>query len=121
MEKLGVQLGTTNTDNSSQNRAALHQALVRYKNNSIKKKTVLSHVAKLLIDKALKGDMPAIKEIADRLDGKPTQAITGPSGEPITLVERVIVVQAIEPLADQGNVIEGEVVHDKQYLRTDDQ
>ena len=121
MAKLGAQFGNTNAANGSQFRDALHQALVRYKNNSIKKKTVLSHIAKLLIDKALKGEMPAIKEIADRLDGKPTQAITGPSGEPITLVERVIVVQAIEPLADQGNVIEGEVVQDKQYLRTDDQ
>ena len=38
--------------------------------------------------------MPAIKELIDRLDGKPMQAISGPDGEPITVVQRVIVQQS---------------------------
>lgn len=34
-----------------------------------------------------KGDVPAIKEIADRLDGKVTQGISGPDGGPIQTVD----------------------------------
>jgi hypothetical protein len=37
----------------------------------------LRKVADALVDKALTGDVPAIKEIADRLDGKVPQAIEG--------------------------------------------
>lgn len=33
------------------------------------------------------GEVPAIKEIADRLDGKVTQAISGPGGGPIQTVD----------------------------------
>ena len=103
----GAQPGNRNAAKGSQFRDALYKALIRYKSKTIKRKKALHHIAEALIDKAIDGDMPAIKEIADRLDGKPAQAITGPQGEPITLVERVIVVQAIE---QDGNVIEGEVV-----------
>ena len=103
----GAQPGNRNAAKGSQFRDALYMALIRYKSKTIKRKKALHHIAEALIDKAIDGDMPAIKEIADRLDGKPAQAITGPQGEPITLVERVIVVQAIE---QDGNVIEGEVV-----------
>ncbi|CAN7391126.1 DUF5681 domain-containing protein [Neorhizobium sp. LjRoot104] len=34
-----------------------------------------------------KGEVPAIKEIADRLDGKVTQGISGPNGGPIQTVD----------------------------------
>jgi hypothetical protein len=34
-----------------------------------------------------RGDVPAIREIADRLDGKVTQAISGPDGGPIPTVD----------------------------------
>ncbi len=37
----------------------------------------LRRVAEALVDKAMTGDVPAIKEIADRLDGKVPQAIEG--------------------------------------------
>ena len=50
--------------------------------------------------------MQAIKEVADRMDGKPAQAITGLQGKPIALVERIIVVQGL----DQPEAIDGEVV-----------
>ncbi|RWX78279.1 hypothetical protein EPK99_06505 [Neorhizobium lilium] len=33
------------------------------------------------------GEVPAIKEIADRLDGKVTQAISGPDGGPIQTID----------------------------------
>lgn len=37
----------------------------------------LRKVADALVDKAMTGDVPAIKEIADRLDGKSLQAVDG--------------------------------------------
>ena len=40
-------------------------------------------------------DVP-IQELIDRLDGKAAQSITGIEGDPITLVQRVIVQQVTE-------------------------
>ena len=41
----------------------------------------LDELADKLISKGLEGDIPAIKEIGDRLDGKPAQAIIGDADE----------------------------------------
>jgi hypothetical protein len=41
----------------------------------------LRAIADALIASAMAGDMQAIKEIGDRLDGKPAQAIVGEDGE----------------------------------------
>lgn len=47
-------------------------------------KTKLRAVADALVDKAMAGDVQAIKEIADRIDGKVPQAIGGdPEGSPL--------------------------------------
>lgn len=45
----------------------------------------LRRVASALIDKAASGDVPAIREIADRLDGKVPQGHEGADGGPITV------------------------------------
>lgn len=52
----------------------------------------LRQVADALVKKAITGDVPAIKEIADRLDGKPAQAVehSGRDGGAIELVTGVI-------------------------------
>ena len=50
----------------------------------------LRRVADALVDKAMTGDVPAIKEIADRLDGKVPQAVVGDDDlDPIRLVQRI--------------------------------
>ena len=46
----------------------------------------LHKVANALYDKAASGDVSAIKELGDRLDGRATQEITGDSDQPITIV-----------------------------------
>jgi len=53
----------------------------------------LREIARTHIEKAAAGDMQAIKELADRLDGKPAQALehSGPDGEPIIKVVNEIV------------------------------
>ena len=55
--------------------------------------TKLRDVADALLSKAISGDVPAIKEVADRLDGKVPQGIEGDSENPIAveLIRRVIV------------------------------
>lgn len=40
----------------------------------------LRRLADALVEQALAGDVAALKEIGDRLDGKPAQAITGHDG-----------------------------------------
>ena len=40
-------------------------------------------VARALLDKAESGDVQAIREVADRLDGKPAQEVMGEDGGPL--------------------------------------
>jgi hypothetical protein len=56
-------------------------------------KVMLAQIAEALVDKAKAGDVAAIREVADRLDGKATQLIGGDEdAAPIFhRIERVIV------------------------------
>lgn len=45
----------------------------------------LEKLADSLVAKGLEGDVPALREIGDRLDGKPTQAITASGSITLTL------------------------------------
>lgn len=47
-------------------------------------------IARALLDKAITGDVQAIKEIGDRIDGKPAQAITGDDElDPIRVIQEI--------------------------------
>jgi len=50
-------------------------------------RAALPDIAKAVVDAALKGELWAIQEIGNRLDGKPAQAVevSGPDGDPIQL------------------------------------
>lgn len=69
---MGAPLGNKNASNSgrTQWRDAIRKALA-------KDKKALERVATRLIKAAKDGDMQAIKELGDRLDGKPTQTVNG--------------------------------------------
>lgn len=58
-------------------------------------KRSLRKIAEALLDKAGEGDTQAIREVADRLDGKVPQALIGDDDEDpvnvLTTIERVIV------------------------------
>ena len=53
----------------------------------------LRQIARAHIEKAASGDMQAIKDLADRLDGRPAQILehSGPDSEPITKIVNEIV------------------------------
>ena len=55
-------------------------------------KTKLRAVADALVDKAMSGDVQAIKEVADRIDGKVPQGVIGGDEDdnPISLVTHVV-------------------------------
>ncbi len=70
-------------------REALRVAVKRPLNDDAKGKTKLDRIAAQLVSEAVDGDVPAIKEIADRLDGKVPQALVGDPSHPPIRVTRV--------------------------------
>ncbi len=51
--------------------------------------TRLREVADALVKKAISGDVQAIKEIADRLDGKVPTPIAGDDENPLSIIARI--------------------------------
>lgn len=49
----------------------------------------LKKSAEAIWAKAMEGDIPAFKEIADRIDGKVAQAIIGDDENPLTIISRI--------------------------------
>jgi hypothetical protein len=58
-------------------RDALRIAVLRAPSEEVEPKTNLDELAIKLVTTAKTGDMTAIKELGDRLDGKPSQALVG--------------------------------------------
>jgi hypothetical protein len=65
---------------------AIHAALQMKSIDGMRRK--LDDIAETLVALAVGGDMAAIKEIGDRMDGKPAQAIVGDDSQPVTLTLR---------------------------------
>jgi hypothetical protein len=66
---------------------AIRRAVLR--TTADKKTRRLDALADKLVSAGIDGDIPAIKEIGDRLEGKPTQMVAGdPDGSPLTVVLR---------------------------------
>lgn len=64
--------------------------------------TKLRDVAEALVSKAVSGDVNAIKEVADRLDGKVAQAIVGDDeADPISI--QAVVRKIIDPQSGNSN------------------
>ena len=78
---MGAPIGNVNAIKGKPWGDALKRALARREADGGKG---LNAIAEVLTEKALEGDLAAIKEIGDRLDGKPAQVIGGdPEGVPI--------------------------------------
>lgn len=74
----GAQPGNDNAGKGKKWKDAIHYALAQ-------DKQALQKVAIALISKAQEGDVSAIRELGDRLDGKAIQEVTGPEGGPLII------------------------------------
>ena len=64
---------------------AIRKALLQYADDEVKRKEALHKIALKIVEKALSGDATAMKEIGDRLDGKPAQTIMGDDDSPLQI------------------------------------
>ena len=69
-------------------RAVVHELRQDPKNG--KKVKALRLLARKLVDRAIDGDVAALKEIGDRLDGRAHQPITGGDSGPVSLTVEII-------------------------------
>lgn len=67
-------VGNQNANTGKRWRAAIERALS--KRSLSEQQDALDDVATALIEKALSGDLEAIKVLGDRIDGKPAQSLT---------------------------------------------
>ncbi len=69
---MGAPVGNKNNENGKRFQLALAAALEKRGTDKVQ---ALHAVADKLIETALEGNIHAIREVADRLDGKPAQAV----------------------------------------------
>lgn len=93
MAERGAPKGNKNATKSKPFLAAINRALAA---RTLKEqRDALDQIADVLIDKCMEGDGTSLKELADRLDGKPAQAIIGDNeSDPISITE--IVIRAVD-------------------------
>ena len=85
MSGRGAPLGNQNAAKAKVWHAAIVRAL--RKRSRTDQLEALDEIAEKLIEACSSGDLPALKELGDRLDGKPNQQIEpiGADGEPFVL------------------------------------
>jgi hypothetical protein len=85
--------GNQNAKNAKRWQQALRRALARKSNQSVE--AGLDAIADLVVAAAYEGEQWAIREVGEREDGKPAQAIVGdPDADPIQIAE--IVIRAVD-------------------------
>ena len=80
----GGQPGNTNANKGKPWANALNRALASYEDPNVRSGDALRKIANKVIEQALDGNPVAIKEIGDRMDGKPHQSLSGPENGPLT-------------------------------------
>lgn len=81
MATSGAQPGNNNATKNRPWAEAIRRAMARAEADGNYKS--LNALADRLLEKAAEGDMAALKELGDRLDGRPAQAIVGDAEQPI--------------------------------------
>jgi len=66
-------IGNQNARRAKELRDALNYALNNFENSAVKKGQALRAIGNKLVEMGLDGNLAAIKEIGDRIDGKPAQ------------------------------------------------
>lgn len=87
----GAPLGNHNAAKGKQWSMAIDRALEKRGRGD--RMAALDELAEKLLAKCDESDLGALKELGDRIDGKPAQAITGDPDNPLTFfgsIERII-------------------------------
>lgn len=93
----GAPFGNQNARKQRIWHAAIMRALETREQSRLDGKKELDALAEKLLDLVATGDLPALKELGDRLDGKPAQVIIGDANEdPIQVEARVKLVKPNE-------------------------
>ncbi len=110
---MGRPKGAENKDKSWRHaiRAAVNELRVAEGDEKGKKVRALRLLAQRLVTRALDGDVSALKEVGDRLDGKATQQVNVEKNVQVTHIEHSIV--------DMPKTIEGEVIEVLDVKETD--
>lgn len=86
---MGAPAGNRNAARAKVWRAAIFRALERRK-PADERVQAIDELADRLLDLVAAGDLGALKEFGDRLDGKPAQAIVGDSdADPVQVVGKI--------------------------------
>jgi len=81
---MGAPVGNSNATKAKPWADAIKRALARREQTG--SGADLNALADKLLDSAAEGDLTALKELGDRLDGKPAQSIGGdPDGVPVSM------------------------------------
>jgi len=92
MAERGGQSGNNNAGKAKPWQAAINRALA--KRSKVAEREALDDLAEKLLEKCDEGDLAALREMADRIEGRAAQSMTlsGDEDAPlITRIERVIV------------------------------
>lgn len=81
---MGAPIGNQNAANARMWKGAIDRALE--KRGAGDRLQALADLAEKLLAKCDEGDMGALRELGDRVDGKPPQAITGEDGGPVEML-----------------------------------
>jgi hypothetical protein len=73
---------------------ALKHALSEFTSSQVERGQALKEIGRVLVELALAGDVKAIKEIGDRLDGKAVQLVGGDENRPL---QAQILVSFVKP------------------------
>ena len=82
----GAQLGNQNAIKAKPWADAIRRALAKQSEGDPKS---LNALAERLLTACSQGEMTALKELGDRLDGKPAQAIVGDDEQPLQIIALV--------------------------------
>jgi len=80
---MGAPLGNTNASKGRPWAAAIKRALE--KRSRVAQMEALDELAEKLLVQCDEGEITALKELGDRLDGKPAQTIQGDAENPLTV------------------------------------
>lgn len=85
---MAAPIGNKNAASAREWKQALRRAMAHKAGGDYRE--TLHHIAMMVVEKALEGDKDAWREIADREDGKPAQAIIGDAeSDPVKLLQRI--------------------------------